>query len=121
MDFSALVLAPCMEVFATSIAVTPLKSQPGAAPYSSVTFPDGTVRGIRGVWASKPVVVETAEGYHSTTQPSLGIRDAEFLVPLKQGDRLVVSDFPTMVFEVFDTNPDGQGGTDLKLRLIAGP
>ncbi len=107
MDFSSLVLAPAMAVFAQPITVTPVASQPGAPAYPA-----------RGSWSWKPAEEELPDGtYHSTNQPALGIRLADFAVPPKQNDTVVTAQG---AFTIIDVVPDGQGGADLKLRQTDG-
>ncbi len=103
-DFASLVLAPAMAVFGQSVTIMPVVSQPGASPYPA-----------RGVYASKPIQIQIeGGGYHSTVQPTLGIRLADFAVPPMQGDTV---DLGTLgQFEIADVNPDGQGGADCPLR-----
>ena len=115
MDFPDLVLGPCMDAFALAVTVAPAKSQPGAPFYS----------GVRGVWASKPVVIETGTGFHSTNQPTLGIRLADWDAigqPYPaQGDFISVANDPASIsWEVMDIRPDGQGGADMELRRVLG-
>lgn len=114
-DFTDLVLGPCMDAFAVAVTVAPAKSNPGAPFYS----------GVRGVWASKPVVIETGTGFHSTNQPTLGIRLADWYAvgqayPV-QGDFIAVASDPANIsWEVMDVKPDGQGGADMELRMVRG-
>ncbi len=106
-DFSALVLGPAMAAFGQPMTVTPVVSQPGAPAYSA-----------RGSWSWKPVQEELPDGtYHSTNQPAIGIRLADFAVPPKQDDTLVMAQG---AFTIIDVVPDGQGGADLKLRQTNG-
>lgn len=114
-DFSDLVLVPCMDTFAVPITVAPAVSQPGAPVYS----------GVRGIWTSKPVIFETATGFHSTNQPTLGIRladwDALALPYPVQRDFLSLGGDPAGIcWEVMDLKPDGQGGAEVELRMVRG-
>ena len=110
-DFSALVLGPAMATFGQPITVSPVASRPGQPAYS--TKPDGTP--LTGVYASKPVQIPLEDGtYHSTVQPTLGIRLADFAVAPMQDDTVVVGALGT--FAIADITPDGQGGADLVLR-----
>jgi hypothetical protein len=120
MDFSGLVLGPCMNAFAVPITVAPAKSMPGAPIYGSQPG-----KPLRGIWSSKPVVIETSTGYHSTNQPVLGIRLADFDAIGKaypeQGDFLsLAGDVAGICWQVVDAEPDGQGGAELKLRMVKG-
>ena len=102
-DFDALVLGPAMAAFGQPIMLTPVKSQPGVAAYAA-----------RGVYTSKPIQIQLEDGgYHSTVQPTLGIRLGEFATAPMQGDRIGM---PQGNFEIADVLPDGQGGADLVLR-----
>jgi hypothetical protein len=120
MDFPDLVLGPCMDAFAVPITVAPARSMPGQPIYGSQpNLP------IRGVWSSKPVVIETSTGFHSTNQPTLGIRLADFDAAAKaypeQGDFLSLDGDPKGIcWEVTDVNPDGQGGAEMPLRSVRG-
>jgi hypothetical protein len=114
-NFSDLVLGPCMIAFAVPVTVAPAKSMPGQPIYG----------GVRGSWSSKPVVIETSTGYHSTNQPTLGIRLADFDAIGKaypeQGDFLSLdNDVAGICWEVVDPKPDGQGGAELELRIVRG-
>ena len=114
-DFSDLVLGPCMDTFAVPITVAPAKSMPGQPIYG----------GVRGIWSSKPVLIETATGYHSTNQPTLGIRLADFdaigkSYPEKADFLSLDSDPAGVCWIVVDPKPDGQGGAELELRIVRG-
>lgn len=116
-DFSALVLGPAMATFGQPITVTPTASQPGALAYS--TKPDG-ISPLTGVYASKPVQIPLENGtYHSTVQPTLGIRLADFAVAPMQDDTVVIGALGK--FLIVDVNPDGQGGADCPLRSLNAP
>ncbi len=120
MDFSDLVLGPCMNAFAIPITVAPAKSMPGQMIYGSQPG-----KPLRGIWSSKPVVIETSTGYHSTNQPVLGIRLADFDALGKaypeQGDFLsLANDVGGICWEIVDPKPDGQGGAELDLRIVRG-
>lgn len=120
MDFSALVLGPCMDAFGLAITVAPAKSQPGAPIYGSQPG-----KPLRGIWTTKPVVIETSTGFHSTNQPELGIRLADFDAIGQaypgQSDFLSLDGDPAGIcWEVTDAQPDGQGGSTLMLRLVRG-
>lgn len=104
-DWDALVLAPAMAVFSDPIVLTPTVSQPSAAPFLAC-----------GVFAVKQVTVQTAEGEFTDQQPTLGIRLADFPVPPKQGDSFVRAG---VVWNIYDVQPDGQGGADLVLKQDA--
>lgn len=103
-DFSGLVLAPNMDIFARDLIVTPFASQPGSPAYPA-----------RGIFSSKPVIIETATHYHSTTQPTLGIKLDEFPVTPLQQDQ--IEDVETgITYTIADITPDGQGGASIVLK-----
>ena len=121
-DFAALVLGPAMDAFGRPITVTPTKSQPGAPAYAT------TVAGaaLTGVYASKKVEIQLENGlFHSTVQPTLGLRLADFAVPPRQGDLVTIPASglsPALgAFAFADISPDGQGGADCELRLKVAP
>ena len=100
-----------MATFGQPITVTPVVSQPGKPAYS--TKADG-ISQLTGIYASKPVQIRLNNGdIHSTVQPSLGIRLADFAVAPMQGDTVATT---SGTFEIADINPDGQGGADCPLR-----
>ena len=108
-DFGALVLKPCEDIFSVSILVTPYASNPdNLTPYLA-----------RGIYRSKVEVISTGAGMHSTTQPVLGIRLAEYAIPPKQYDQIeILANQPSIdalgsrFFTIADTKPDGQGGVE---------
>lgn len=119
-DFSSLVLGPCMDSFAKEVSITPVKSQPTAAPYDA-----------RGVWTVDNINVMTEnDTAFSTRTLKFGIKLDEFTVSPEQGDYLSIKakDLPmgylrdaldpnAMVSFVVDNDqPDGQGGTVLILK-----
>ncbi|WP_339353678.1 head-tail joining protein, partial [Xenorhabdus budapestensis] len=53
----------------------------------------------------------------NTTKPLLGVRDAVFKVPPKQGDKVFVYRANTE-FIVSDVQPDSHGGTHLQLNKV---
>lgn len=111
-DFDALVLGPAMTLFARPVTIRPVKSQPGAPAYAA-----------RGVWSSKPVDVTLLDdGVLSSQNHTLGIRGAEFPIPLVQGDRVEIDAYMSLprvgVCAIEDTDDDGQGGTTLTIKVI---
>src|SRR5215470_2380175 len=121
-DFSSLVLAPAMDVFAAPITVTPLSSQPQSPIYSA-----------RGVWTIKPVdIITENSGVLSDRVITLGIRLADFTVPPNVGDRIGTTagglpllfdptEYPPdspLDFVIDDVTADGQGGVVLTLKRI---
>jgi hypothetical protein len=122
-DFSQLVLAPCMMVFGAPITVTPTKSQPLASPYAA-----------SGVWHVENINIVTEDGGNfSNRTVKLGIRLADFAVCPTQGDWITtearnlplaywqgdVDPNSSIDFVIDDQNPDGQGGASLTLKRIA--
>ncbi len=101
-DWDGLVLAPLQAVFADPIVFTPTISQPGVPPFLA-----------RGIFAVKQVTVRTEEGEFTDQQPTLGIRFADYAVPPKQGDSFARAG---TVWNLYDVQPDGQGGADLVLK-----
>lgn len=110
-NFSALVLRPSQTTFARPITVTPLVSQPGVPAYEA-----------RGIWASKPINVNMEEGIMSSNEMRLSVRLSEFGVAIAPGDRVEIDAYRSLprvgVCLVDDTDEDGQGGTDLTLKVI---
>ena len=120
-DFSSLVLGPCMDAFSKSVQITPVKSQPLAAPYPA-----------RGVWTIDNIMAAMDDGAMMSTRVlKLGIKINEFVIPPLQYDFIAVNvgDLPlgylndvlqpagsTINFVVDKTQPDGQGGMTLILK-----
>jgi hypothetical protein len=78
-----------------------------------VAMPDGTGNG-RGSWSFKPVQIALENGTtHSTNQPCLGVKLADFTVAPRQSNFVTVAGTR---YEIVDTLLDGQGGADLLLR-----
>lgn len=118
-NLSGLVLGPAMAAFAQPFILTPVASQgPTAAPYAA-----------RGSYSTKPVQIPVeGDQVHSTVQPMLGIRVAEFPVAPKQDDLVtfltvvqVPNEDPAFNFVIVDYVPDGQGGADLWIRRTDAP
>jgi hypothetical protein len=116
-DFSALVLSPCMNTFAIAVMINPIKSQPLAAPYPA-----------RGVFSSDQTSVMLENGAVLSDQvTTLGIRRSDkradgtpmwVALPMR-GDGCVTLDaagVPVENFWVADIDADGQGGHMLSLR-----
>lgn len=105
-DFDALVLGPAMDTFARPVSIIPLKSRSSSVPYAA-----------RGVYAERPVDVLTeGDAILSSTNITLGIRLSEFTVEPVQGDKVVIG---ARTFLVDDTDPDGEGGLMLALKVVA--
>jgi len=105
-DFDKLVLGPAMAAFGRPVTFDPVKSQPGAPVFE-----------VLGVFDNEHVEVEEIGGevYHSTVQPTLGVKLSDFTVPPEQGDRPTIDG---VVYEVQDPQPDGQGGAKLILKEV---
>lgn len=120
-DFAALTLAPCIDIFARPIIVTPQASQPERVE-GGVTIPAGQPYASRGVWASRPVDVPTEDGIMSSQVHSLGIQAADFAIPPAPGDLVEIpaaGSLPRIgLCEIEDTDDDGQGGTSLSLKVL---
>lgn len=109
-DFAALALAPGITAFARPVSIRPVRSQPGAAPYHA-----------RGVWASRPVEIQTEDGRVLNSRViTLGIMLAEFTAAPKTRDLI---DVPAAGFYpaegrhwIEDIDLDGQGGASLTLK-----
>jgi len=105
-DWSNLVLGPCMDQFAlqdtslggkNSVMLNPIRSQPGAPPYP-----------IRCVWEVTPyTIVQENEAPLVTTVLKIGLRLSEFSVPPTQGDQPTI-DGQTYTLDTYEN--DGQGG-----------
>lgn len=111
-NFSALVLAPCMSTFAPTMEVDPVSSRPGAAKYSA-----------RGIFTTAEYDIPTQEGIVSDRKSTIGVRIEEFTShptdpgpPPAARDRLV---FEGRKYMIDDTADDGQGHLKLEIRLIA--
>lgn len=119
-DFADLVLGPCMDVFSVPITVTPVQSQPMAAPYSA-----------RGSLHIDNIEVAADNGeLFATRVLKCGINMSEFTYPPVQYDvlTLLTSDLPmgyvkdiatpgsTVDFTIDNARPDGQGGMTLILK-----
>jgi hypothetical protein len=105
-DFSKLVLTPCMEVFARVMTVDPVTSRPGALPYQA-----------RAIFTSVDMPVLSMDGVElSDVRTFVGIRVAEFTGPPPAArDKLTMDGVD---YTIEDVTPDGQGGAKLRLRRI---
>ena len=119
-DFSALVLGPCMDTFARPLTVYPVASQPTAPQYAN-----------RGIWIIDQVPFVGEDGIlMSTRTVKMGIMLVDYPVPPQQYDfiSVAVADLPMgyktdtlnpnkpVDFVIDDVNPDGQGGAHLTLK-----
>jgi len=110
------VLGPADGVFAITVLVTPLVSQPGKPAYMG-----------QGVYSSTPLdVVLQDETIFSDQQTSLDIRLSLFPVPPPdRGDQIEITqpEHPAFgsLYWVGDSDLDGQGGAKLLLRTQQDP
>lgn len=110
-NFSTLVYLPNFDMFARSITITPLASQPGLPAYSA-----------RGIYNTRAIDVQAEDGsIISDQQTIVDVRDEEFSVIPDQLDRVYIpfdaDGGPDLgEFEVTDTEPNGGGETTLVLR-----
>jgi hypothetical protein len=111
-NFSEQLYSQDQNTFGRVITVTPIVSQPAAAPY--------VTRGILDI--DKLDVAAMDGSIISETSIVLDIRDAEFAVLPLQGDLIDIpsdSGIPAEgQFEIIDTDPNGGGETTLTLRRI---
>lgn len=99
-NFEKLVLGPSMMAFAADVAWT---------PDGEAAVPD-----LRGVFGDEYVEVDTGnEAPVSATTPTLGIRLSEWPGVPAPEDVVAVN---SRTYEVWDTQPDGEGGMKLILR-----
>ncbi len=104
-DFSSLVLAPCMATFAIPITVTPTVSQPGAQGYAA-----------QGIWDVREVDVVLEDGSTLASKTYIvGIRLAEYAVAPRNGDGIVINGNNYIIDQM---RPDGQGGARLVLKAL---
>lgn len=109
-DFDALVLNPCEDIFSILVKFTLAATKPEAAPVI-----------VRGIYSSAPVdVVMQDETIFSDQQTSLGIRLRDFDIPPDRGDIVEIIDQRHPAFGnkywIGDSDLDGQGGANLLLR-----
>jgi len=109
-DFDALVLNPCEDIFSILVKFTLAATKPEAAPVI-----------VRGIYSSAPVdVVMQDETIFSDQQTSLGIRLRDFDIPPDRGDIVEIIDQRHPAFGnkywIGDSDLDGQGGATLLLR-----
>src|SRR5262245_40188297 len=116
-DFDAIVLNPCENIFAIRAKFTYTATKPEAAPVI-----------VRGIYSSAPIdVIMQDETIFSDQQTSLGIRLRDFpngIVP-DRGDEVEMVE-PThpsfgMKYWIGDSDLDGQGGAMLMLRVREPP
>lgn len=105
-NWDQLVQAPLQRIFSQAVLFTPVISQPDAPAFTG-----------RGIWSSqvREVALENG-GVLSTNEFHLGIRLADFTVPLQQEDQVAVG---AVAYIIGDILIDGQGGADLHLRQVS--
>jgi hypothetical protein len=111
-DFDAVVLAKCEDIFSIVVSFTPLVSRPGDPAFT-----------LRGIFSSDPYDVEMQDGtIFSDQQTSLGIRWRDFpgVVVPDRGDLVEITDtrhpYVGHRYWIGDVDDDGQGGAKLLLR-----
>ena len=112
-DWSTAVYLPVFDAMARQATITPLISQPSAAPYAA-----------RGIYDTEEIDVPAEDGSILTDQKTLfDIREYEFLVLPAQGDHIYIpADRGAMAapgnFEIINAWTNGGGETTLTLRKI---
>jgi hypothetical protein len=112
-NFSRMVYEHCQNTFSRQVTFTP---KGGGAPFSG-----------RGIMDIDPIDVLAEDGsLISETRVVLDIRDDEFTVMPKQGDRVDIGGDPSGIppqgpFEIINSDPNGGGETTLTLRHIVPP
>jgi hypothetical protein len=109
-DFDALVLSPCEDIFAIAAAFT-----------LTVTSPAAPVVTVRGIYSSGPIdVLMQDEILFQDHESTLGIRMRDFDVPPGRGDMVEITEklHPAygLKYWIDDAKNDGQGGVMLLLR-----
>jgi hypothetical protein len=109
-DFDALVLSTCEDIFSIVVRFTLAATKPEAPPVVA-----------RGVYSSAPVDVQMQDDtIFSDQQTSLGIRLRDFEIPPDRGDIVEIIDERHPAFGkkywIGDSDEDGQGGAMLMLR-----
>lgn len=110
-DFSALVLTPCMNILGVAMTVTPLVSQPGAPAFPA-----------RGVFEQKDTdMIMAADAIMSQSTRTIGVKLNDVypttLLPMfpiwpVTGDIVtIVEGFGADVYVIDDTDDDGEGGS----------
>jgi hypothetical protein len=112
-DWSTSVYLPNFDFFARAATITPLASQPNAAPYA-----------VRGCYDTEELEVPADDGSIMQDQRTIfDIREYEFPVPPVQGDHInIPADRGAMEalgdFEVINAWTNGGGETTLVLRKL---
>ena len=111
LNYSALPYLPAYDVFARPIDVLPA----GGAAYRR-----------RGIYGTRPIAILAEDSSSVSDQETiLDIREAEFSVLPRQGDRIFIprdGDVPAEgEFEVMDATRNGGGETTLVIRKFEAP
>jgi hypothetical protein len=109
LDFSKLTYLPCQDLFSRPVEITPA----GGATYKA-----------RGIYGTQPVnIIAEDNSQISDQQTILDIREVEFAVLPRQGDRIYIprdGDIPAAGwFEVVDSGSNGGGETTLVIAALA--
>ena len=109
-DFDALVLNPCEDIFSILCKFIYAQSKPEAPPFVA-----------RGIYSSTPLDVQMQdETIFSDHQTALGIRIRDFAIAPDRGDIVEIIDTRHPAygrkFWIGDSDLDGQGGATLLLR-----
>jgi hypothetical protein len=113
LDYSAQVYEPAYDLFARTVTVTPVVSQPSMPAYSA-----------RGIYTTEDKEVIAEDGSVFVDQATiLDIREIEFAVLPMQKDLIDIPVDGTVVaegtFEVVSGSSNGGGETTLVIRKIA--
>jgi hypothetical protein len=112
-DFDALVLGPCQDIFSRPVTVTPVVSQPAAATFAA-----------RGIWKAPTANVGLEDGAIMVSQDLvLGVRLADFPVAPVEGDHIEIDAYLSLprvgVCTIDRVNDDGIGDAHLVLKKIS--
>jgi hypothetical protein len=111
-EFSKEVYLRTQDMFSVGCTITPLKSNPAGAAYST-----------RGIFTTRPVDIVGVDGsIFSDQQTIIDIRELEFPILPIQGDRINIpvdcNGVPLGDFEIMDADTNGGGETTLVLRKL---
>jgi hypothetical protein len=111
-EFSKEVYLRTQDTFSVGCTITPLKSNPAGAAYTS-----------RGIYTTRPVDIVATDGSIFSDQQSIfDIRELEYTVLPIQGDRINIpfdcNGAPLGDFEIMDADTNGGGETTLVIRKI---
>jgi hypothetical protein len=112
-DFSTSIYLPVFDFYSRQATITPLASQPNAAPFI-----------VRGIYDTEDLEVAAEDGSFLQSQRTIfDIREYEFQVLPVQGDHIYIpADRGAMGalgdFEIINAWTNGGGETTLQLRQI---